>query len=338
MNRRAIKIGAATSSSSSEMTDGAFGWRHHWRHGMVGAVQYWAAGSKANVVLMLVGLADYFGVKDDVGQQLDPQRQSIAAERSVARNVKGALAGLKPLGGSTEEQRREYHILNAAAFGAPAKAHDPRGMTTKIGKYLVVPVGARYVKKADGSSEKREYASRKAQTKRAEFDAEVERQAFELGREPQVGDVVLSRGEQAVLVSFLPNGGCILRLRDGDRMKDQEFASLYGSEPGSAHLTMPPLLIKGDAVVAHGDRAELTSILPNGGCILTFYAVNGQQSQQKTYRWMFGKAGGQRAASAPAALAAARSSQAEIRCGVGWNVSACARACQGGLPHQPLQA
>eukprot|EP00966_Prymnesium_polylepis_P028920 670716-Prymnesium_polylepis.1 len=62
------------SSTVPQMTDGPGGWRHHWRHGMVGAVQYWAGGSRPNVVKMLVGLADYFGVKDEVGQQLDPQR------------------------------------------------------------------------------------------------------------------------------------------------------------------------------------------------------------------------------------------------------------------------
>eukprot|EP00966_Prymnesium_polylepis_P270578 6250855-Prymnesium_polylepis.1 len=171
------------------MSDGADGWRHHWRHGMIGGVQYWADGSRANAIKMLVGLADEFGVKDEVGQQLDPQRDSIAAERAVARNVKGALAGLKQVGGSYEKQREQYHVVLAAAFGAPAEAHDPRGMTNKIGKFLEVPVGARYSKKADGSTEKREYASRKAQTKRAEFDAEVERQSFELGRQPKEGDV-----------------------------------------------------------------------------------------------------------------------------------------------------
>jgi hypothetical protein len=64
--------------------------------------------------------------------------------------------------------------------------------------------------------------------------------------EPKVGDVVLSRGEQAVLVRLLPDNGCVLRLRDGsgDQVKEQQFESLYGSEPGSAHLTMPPLLVK----------------------------------------------------------------------------------------------
>ena len=192
MRRRAIEI---DDDADAVLQDGTVGWRHHWRHGLIGCIRYWAGGSRANVAKMLVGLADYFGVKDEVGQQLDPQRDSIAAERAVARNIKGAVAGLKPHGGSVEEQRSEYGVVLAAAFGEPAKAHDPRGMTAKIGRYLEVPVGARYTKKADGSTEKREYASRKAQTKRAAFNALVEQQSFELGREPQVGDVVLSRGE-----------------------------------------------------------------------------------------------------------------------------------------------
>eukprot|EP00966_Prymnesium_polylepis_P065701 1524539-Prymnesium_polylepis.1 len=76
----------------------------------------------------------------------------------------------------------------------------------------------------------------------------------------------------------MPEGGCVLRLRDGE----QQFASLYGNEPGSAHLTMPPLLVKGSEVISHGDHAEVTELLANGGCVLTFYAANGH-SQRKTY-------------------------------------------------------
>ena len=49
----------------------------------------------------------------------------------------------QPRGGSNEEQRCEYRITLSAAFGAPSKANDPRGLTTKIGKYLDVPVGNR---------------------------------------------------------------------------------------------------------------------------------------------------------------------------------------------------
>jgi hypothetical protein len=114
---------------------------------------------------MLIALPREFGVAREVGQQLDPDRDSIIAERAIARNVKGAIAGLKPRGGSNEEQRCEYRITLSAAFGAPSKAGDPRGLTTKIGAYLDVPVGARYVKQADGTTVKREYASCKSQTK-----------------------------------------------------------------------------------------------------------------------------------------------------------------------------
>ena len=44
---------------------GAHGWRNHWRHGLLGAVRYWAAGSKFKVAFMLAELADEFGVKDE---------------------------------------------------------------------------------------------------------------------------------------------------------------------------------------------------------------------------------------------------------------------------------
>lgn len=297
MRRRAVLI---EEGKEAVMRDGHDGWRHHWRHGMIGAVQYWAAGCRANVVAMLVGLASVFGVGSDVAKHFSPDRDTHAAQLAVGSNVKRAVQGLK-LGGGTcfEEQWRERHILLAAAFGPPAKVNDPRGMTTKIGKYLEVPVGARYTKNADGSTTKREYASRKAQTTCATFEAEVQRQITEAKRPVQVGDVVLSRGEQAELVRFMPDGGCILRMRgqQGDNTIEMQFSSLFSSEhdaptPAScACLSMPPLLQVGDDVISHGDRAEITSLLANGGCILTFQAVSGH-CEQKTYRWRFGKAEG----------------------------------------------
>ena len=111
MNRRAIKIQDPSSEEVPAMRDGIDGWRQHWRHGLVGAVQFWAHGHRANVVKMLVGLATDFGVANDVGEQLDPERASIAAERAIARNVKGAVFGLKPRGGSSAgAQDRTWQI------------------------------------------------------------------------------------------------------------------------------------------------------------------------------------------------------------------------------------
>lgn len=111
-------------TQTRSMTDGKDGWRHHWRHGMVGAVNYWAAGCRANVVKMLVVLARHeFSVGHEVAEELSRglDMNSALAEQAIARNVKGAVQGLKPQHGSTEEQRKEYGIVLAAAFGAPSR-------------------------------------------------------------------------------------------------------------------------------------------------------------------------------------------------------------------------
>ena len=62
MTRRATHIKEPSPKEVPAMTDGVVGWRQHWRHGLVGAVQYWAHDHRANVVKMLVVLANEFGV------------------------------------------------------------------------------------------------------------------------------------------------------------------------------------------------------------------------------------------------------------------------------------
>lgn len=165
-------------------------------------------------------------------------------------------------------------------------------MATKLGKYLNVPVGSRYRKKG-GVIEKREYASRMAQTRRAEFDLEVARQYLEHHRDPQPGDVVLSRGEQAQFVRLItPGGGCVLRFSRSEGIVTKEFATLHGHGEDSAKLTMPPRLAIGDEVLSHGTKAELVALLANGGCRLTFAAEDGNYLQTYEYPFMFGHAVG----------------------------------------------
>mmetsp|Transcript_47265 Transcript_47265/g.100888 ORF Transcript_47265/g.100888 Transcript_47265/m.100888 type:complete len:81 (-) Transcript_47265:94-336(-) len=77
MNRRAKEIDSDQSDVGAvELRDGEQGWRHHWRHGMIGAVQFCADGSRPAVVKMQVGLADAFNVKVEVGQQLSLERDT----------------------------------------------------------------------------------------------------------------------------------------------------------------------------------------------------------------------------------------------------------------------
>jgi hypothetical protein len=42
--------------------DGKVGWRHHWQHGIIGALCYWACGSLGAVVFMIAACAQHFNV------------------------------------------------------------------------------------------------------------------------------------------------------------------------------------------------------------------------------------------------------------------------------------
>ena len=42
------------------------GWRQHWRRGLIGSIQDWAAGSRPRVAFMLAELARYFDVQQEV--------------------------------------------------------------------------------------------------------------------------------------------------------------------------------------------------------------------------------------------------------------------------------
>ena len=56
MNRRAVEPVAAPAREPREPRTGKYGYLHHPRLGLVGAVGYWAGGSLGLVVTMLVAL------------------------------------------------------------------------------------------------------------------------------------------------------------------------------------------------------------------------------------------------------------------------------------------
>lgn len=301
--RRAVPMQNCSTTGTSPLAEdqtyklrrGELGWRHHWRHGMIGAVQYWAGGSRDNVVRMLVGLAEEFKVADAVVGALmnaQPSGVSMNAQRAIAENVKAAVAGLKPMLGTCHEpQRREYHIVLAAAFGAPAKVGDPRGMALSIGNYLNVPVGSRCKRKSDGTVVNRDYASRQAQILRAGFDRLVSERLKECQRTPEAGEYVLSQGVQVQFIKFLEGGGYVVRSPD---------TGLLVEESDSSHLQMLPNFAVGDEVLSHGLPAVISDLLPNGGCKLTFTV--GDEYQVHTYRWRYGKVEGSARLTRPPAL------------------------------------
>ena len=76
--RRAVPI--TEDAEHVEMQRGETkGYMHHPQRGLVGAVQDWARSSKANVVKIVVRLARWFGVEDEVREKLGV-KQSRAAK------------------------------------------------------------------------------------------------------------------------------------------------------------------------------------------------------------------------------------------------------------------
>ena len=52
------------------LRSGEEGAMHHWRHGLVGAVQSWADGSLDHVVTLILKLVDHFQIADQISQKL----------------------------------------------------------------------------------------------------------------------------------------------------------------------------------------------------------------------------------------------------------------------------
>ena len=68
MWRRAKPISAAAEAPLPR--NGVDGALFHWRRGLVGALQDWANGSKANIVWLLLRLMEHFDVKEEMHVQL----------------------------------------------------------------------------------------------------------------------------------------------------------------------------------------------------------------------------------------------------------------------------
>ena len=80
MNRRAIEIGSR--EHGRELRTGKDGYLHHARTGLIGAVAYWALGSTALAVTMIVALIVHLKVVDKVRAAL-PEGKRERRERAA---------------------------------------------------------------------------------------------------------------------------------------------------------------------------------------------------------------------------------------------------------------
>ena len=85
------------------------GYMHHPRRGLIGAVQDWARGSKANVVKIVVRLTKWFGVEDEVREKLGvKQSRAAKLDAAIVDRLADGLDLLKPC--ANLEQTHIYKV------------------------------------------------------------------------------------------------------------------------------------------------------------------------------------------------------------------------------------
>ena len=247
--RRSVRISA--SAKHVKLRKGKHGWRHNSRQGLIGAVRYWAAGSRSNVVKMLLGLIEEFDVAEDIRKVLFLKaRRQAETDTFIVNQLVAVLEILK--GCKSEQQRREFRLLLASVAPPRADEGDVHGMARRVAARLCVRRGRRSLKQGgrpfafDGSMDQRKTFDLAAAKFRVPAGPLQPGQQRSLVAEPlQPGERVLTQNNgEAELARFTPNGGCVLIFRVGDVFKEVTFTVCFGKGKGSAGLRrIPPTLV-----------------------------------------------------------------------------------------------
>ena len=240
---------SATAPQVPKPRKGRHGWRHNSRLGLIGAVRYWANGSRDNVVNMLLGLISEFDVADAVRAKLfQKANRQVETDRLIVDRLVDALEVLK--GCQTEQQRKDF--LLALSLVAPQRAatRDGAGRARRVAARLRVSRGKRSKRRGE-----RPYAFETAMVRREAFDAAKARYSRPIGPllngqqralvpdALQVGEKVLTHNGPAELTRFTDDGGCVVTYRIGDDYAERKYSECYSKAKGSARLRrMPPSL------------------------------------------------------------------------------------------------
>ncbi|KAL1495363.1 hypothetical protein AB1Y20_016732 [Prymnesium parvum] len=164
---------------------------HHWRRGLVGAVQDWADGSLENAAILILRLITHFnstndGFKDRVLNELLDDKggmmKQAALHAEMIANAREAIHVLKER--STNASVRREYIAALALFAPDASS----GQEYAIAKELGVHTGER---SSSRTGKKRPRAFRRAMHTRAAFREQQRKATSQPFKE---GDTVLCRG------------------------------------------------------------------------------------------------------------------------------------------------
>ena len=161
--KRRVPVRAGTEAPKPRK--GRFGAMHHDRMGLVGALQYWARGSKSNAECLVLKLIRHFDVGDAVRAELFQKvRREAETDKVIVDRLVEALDVLK--GCQTEQQRLDYALALSLVAPVPAEERDQSGHERRVAARLRV-----MRRRCAGRKAKRQYAFQKAIQRRAKFDA-----------------------------------------------------------------------------------------------------------------------------------------------------------------------
>jgi hypothetical protein len=252
---------------------GRHGWRHNSRQGLVGAMRYWAGGSRDNVIHMLLGLINEFAVADAIRSRLFRKAQrEVETDRLIVDRLVEALEVLK--GSQTEQQRKDYKLALSLVAPPRVTERSQEGTIRRTAARLRVSRGKRSKKRGA-----RPYAFETAVIQREAFDQAAKRYA--LAHPPRLSPSL----------AFSPLLSPALIFSSPPFPSPSRYSLPVGQLcNGQQRALVPDALQVGEKVLTHNGPAELTRFTEDGGCVVT-YRVGDDYAERK-YTECYSKAKG----------------------------------------------
>jgi hypothetical protein len=201
---------------------------HDSRHGMIGAVQYWARVSVTKAVSLLVLVMTHFGVVDLILQKLlqadTPLARQIHTREYIVGRARDGLEILKQC--SSERQREEYHIALGLIAPKPVAVRDHAGMGRRVAQELQL--------------QQNRLPWQRSVAQRAAADAAWLKRSEPLA----AGKAAVSHGRDCTIIDIdHAKRTCTIDCTAGGVSGSRTFTNL-GKEKGGARLSRPAITLR----------------------------------------------------------------------------------------------
>ena len=202
--------------------------------GMLDTMKYWARGSLAAVLQLIMALIHHFKVESEVAAELGLQQNET--NQYIVDRLSSSLQILKQC--RTEEQRQHYRVVLTAV--APVKVGEKhQGMSRRVAEALKVN------------------RNRKPFRAAVDLRAEIDQAAKHMDDPLVVGDRVVTRHGVGTLTECgdRPNDPCCVDIKIGDAVHTSKFKSM-GKGRGGGRVRREPISFSHKSRAARKDQIQ----------------------------------------------------------------------------------